>query len=62
MRKKGKPPKVTVYIDGPFYPDGNLSPRDAEKKLRDTAYETMLKNSENSDYRFIEYIKKEEEK
>lgn len=62
VRKEGKPPKVTVYIDGPFYPDSALSPHDAEKKLRDTAYETMLKNSENSDYRFIEYIKKEEEK
>ena len=62
VRKEGKPPKVTVYIDGPFYPDSTLSPRDAEKKLRDTAYETMLKNSENSDYRFIEYIKKEGEK
>lgn len=59
-RKKGKTPKVTVYIDGPFYPDGQITPHEAEKKLRDTAYETMLKRSECSSYEFIKYVRTEE--
>lgn len=61
-RKEGKTPKVTVYLDGPFYPDNKISPHEAEKTLRDTAYETMLKNSKNSSYEFIEYVKKEDAK
>ena len=58
-RKMFKTPKVTVYIDGPFYPDTNLRVRDAQKKLRDQIYETMTERSKNSTYARIRYEKKE---
>jgi arginine utilization protein RocB len=54
-----KTPKITVYIDGPFYPETDLRVRDAQKKLRDQIYETMKKRSENSTYERIKYVKKE---
>ena len=56
-RKFSKLPKVTVYIDGPFFPDANLSLKDNRKKLRDLVYETMLERSKNSTYEYAHYIK-----
>ena len=56
-RKFSKLPKVTVYIDGPFFPDANLSLKDNRKKLRDLVYETMLERSKNSTYEYVHYIK-----
>ena len=56
-RKFSKLPKVTVYIDGPFFPDENLSLKDNRKKLRDLVYETMLERSKNSTYEYVHYIK-----
>ena len=58
-RKLTSIPKVTVYIDGPFYPDTAMRTRDAQKKLRDEVYATMKKRSENSTYERIKYVKKE---
>lgn len=58
-RKLGKTPRVTVYIDGPFFADTSLSPHDAEKELHDKVFETMKKRSENSTYERIKYVKKE---
>lgn len=57
----GRKVKVVTYIDGPFYPDGSLSPRKRQQDLRDRVYECMLERSNNSSYEFIEYRKKEEE-
>ena len=58
-RKLRKTPRVTVYIDGPFYPDGALKIKDAQRKLRDDVYSTMVMRSENSTYERIKYVKKE---
>lgn len=57
-RRLRKVPKATVYIDGPFYPDKELKPKEAQKKLRDAVYEAMVKRSESSTYERIKYIKK----
>ena len=57
-RKLTKIPRVTVYIDGPFFPDRNLPSRRAQRSLRDTVYDTMCKRSELSTYERIKYIKK----
>lgn len=58
-KKHGTTPRVTVYIDGPFYAVGS-DLRAKARYLRDKAYETLCKRSKNSTYSPIEYIKKEE--
>lgn len=57
-QKKGirKRPKLVSYIDGPFLPDADLSPRERRKKLRDEVYEAMKKRAELSDVEWIEYV------
>ncbi len=56
--KHGKTPKVTVYVDGPFYADQNL-PTDRAKaqQLRDRIYNTMVERAKNSTYEAIRYVK-----
>lgn len=49
--------KITVYIDGPFYPDTTINPRQAAVKLRNQVYDAMTARSENSTYEKVEYIK-----
>ena len=61
-RKHGKNPRVTVYVDGPFYPDTSLHPRDREKQLRDAVYQTLCQRAKQSTYSPIRYVKKEEER
>ena len=55
-----KKPKVITYVDGPFYPDPLLSPKEQEKKLRDEVYEAMCKRAELNTYEYIKYVKQEE--
>jgi len=57
--KEKKKIKIISYIDGPFFPDSNLSLKEDEKRLRDLAYNTMTKESKKSTYEKIKYIKKE---
>ena len=61
QKKLGKTPRVTVYVDGPFYPDKNLHPREQEKALRDTVYEIMCERAKNSTYSPIDYIRREDQ-
>ncbi len=56
-RRHGDKPKITTYIDGPFYPDQTLGKKKAKKKLHDEIYECMKKRSENSTYDYIRYVK-----
>lgn len=58
-RKFSKKPKVITYVDGPFYPDPNLSPKEQEVDLRNKVYETMCLRAQNNTYEAIKYIKKE---
>ena len=53
--KRGKAPKVTIYIDGPFYPDPALSVKENQQKLRDQVYAAMVERSKNSNYEVIKY-------
>lgn len=39
-RKFGKHPKITVYIDGPFFPDSTLTKK-SNKKLHDQVFEQL---------------------
>ena len=52
-----KRPKMCVYIDGPFYPEGNTQ-KEKTAFLHNAVYGAMKKRSLNSNYKYIEYIKK----
>lgn len=58
-RRFTKRPRIITYIDGPFFPDENLSPREARREIRDRVYSTMKERAALSDVKIIEYIKKE---
>ncbi len=59
-RKHGEKPRITVYFDGPFYPDPSLKRKEAQKKLHDEIYACMKKRSENSTYEYVSYVKENE--
>lgn len=54
-----KHPRIVTYIDGPFYPDMEKSPRKRRRKLRDRIYSVMCKRAKLSDHVQIKYIKQE---
>ena len=58
-RKKLFTPKITTYVDGPFYPDKTLPVAAARKKLRDEVYAAMKERSKLNDYDGIVYVKDE---
>lgn len=51
---------MVTYIEGPFYPEKEGSPKVNRKLLRDKVYARMCELAKNSDVNVIEYIKKEE--
>ena len=57
-QKRGKnKAKIVTYIDGPFFPDSNLPPKERQKQLRDQVYNCMVERSKNSNVEVIKYIK-----
>lgn len=53
-----KRPKLTSYVDGPFYPDHNLSPKEASEELCQRIKKAMQERLEKySTYEYIEYVK-----
>ncbi len=59
-RRFFKRPKIVTYIDGPFYPDKSLRPKEQRKDLRDRVYKRMCTRSKMSNAVQIEYVKKDE--
>ncbi len=59
-RKHRKTPKMTAFVDGPFYCDRTLPVGEARKKLRDEVFCTMEKRAALSDYDGIVYKKRED--
>ena len=57
-RKKGDLPRMTAYLDGPFWPDPKLSESDNQEMLARKAYDSMVKWSKKSTYNYFEYKKK----
>ncbi len=49
--------KIVSYIDGPFFPNDKLSPKEAQQDLRDTIYNCMVNRSKNSNIEYIKYEK-----
>lgn len=60
-RRFSKKPKVVTYVDGPFYPNPDLSPKEQRKHLRDQVYECMCERAKNSNIEYIKYVKATEE-
>lgn len=56
-RRQGRKERADLltYIDGPFYPDRSLPPRERRQELRDRVYHCMTERSRESDYEFIRY-------
>ncbi len=60
-RKFGKKPRISAYVDGPFYPDESLPKKERVDKLYDEIYGTMKKRcDEESTYEYYKYVKKED--
>ena len=53
-----KRPRVVVYIDGPYFPNVNISKKEQIIDLRNRVYSTMCERSKNSNFEYIKYIKK----
>lgn len=57
--KRGKC-KMVMYIDGPFYPNPELSSKQQQQDLHDKIYDVMLERSKNSNFETCEYIQGEQ--
>ena len=55
--RKRRTPRMTTYVDGPFYADKSLPVAAARKKLRDEVFAAMTERSKLSDYDGIVYVK-----
>lgn len=60
-RRFGKKPKATLYVDGPFFAEGDSVKNKAEH-LRDTVYFAMKERSKASTYSYIVYKQKDEDR
>ncbi len=60
-RRFGSRPKATVYLDGPFYPDKSLSPRQRRAELCSRVRSAMVQRSKLSTCEYIRYVKKGDE-
>ena len=56
--KKNDKIKIVTYIDGPFYPNKELTLKEQQQDLRDRVYNTMVERSKNSNIEHIKYIKR----
>ncbi len=56
-RRHGDKPRITVYMDGPFWPRMDLGRRKAQETLHDEVYACMQERSRNSTYGYIRYIR-----
>ena len=56
--RNNKKIKIVSYIDGPFYPNKELTLKEQQKELRNKIYNFMEERSKNSNIEHIKYIKK----
>jgi len=56
-KKKRKKPRITIYVDGPFFAEGQTK-REKAKSLKDKVYSNMKMRSKMSDYEYFEYVKR----
>ena len=56
-RKHSNKPNIVTYIDGPFYPNKELSRNEQIDELRSLVYQKMRERSALNDCEYIKYIK-----
>lgn len=56
-RKFSKNPKIVTYIDGPYFPNGDIPTSEAKDILRNQVYDKMVERSLNNNVELIKYIK-----
>lgn len=56
QKKHSKKPKVTIFVDGPFYPDKSLILKEQQEDLKNKIYSTMCERSKNSTYEYYNYV------
>ena len=59
LKKVGKKPKIEICVDGPFFPNLTLNNKEAQQELCDKVFNKMEERSKQSNYNFVNYIKKE---
>lgn len=59
-RGNAKKPRHEIYIDGPFFPDTELTKREAREKLKSEIISAMKERAKLSDIEWIKYIKRED--
>lgn len=59
-RKNGEV-RIRTFIDGPFFPDFEASPKEAREFLRNEVYNTMCERAGFSTYEKIKYVKKNDD-
>lgn len=57
----GSKPKVTVYVDGPFYIDKGKSEEENKQYLRARVYNSMKQRVKNTNYEYYRYVPKRKE-
>lgn len=55
-RKHSRYPKRVVYVDGPFFADFTLPPKESAKKLRNEVYEAMCERAKLNTCQYINYV------
>lgn len=56
-RKHSKKPNIVTYIDGPFFADDSLKPKEQRQKLRNEVYKVMKEKAKNGNVCMIRYEK-----
>jgi len=60
-RRLSKKPRVVTYVDGPFFPNKELSIKEQRADLRNRVYNSMCQRAKCSTVNWIQYIKKDKE-
>lgn len=55
-KKRGKTPQIVTYVDGPFYPNRELSIRQQKQELHQQVMASMKKYCQYSNVEMIQYI------
>ncbi len=56
-RRFSSKPRITVYLDGPFYSNESLTKQQQKEDLRNQVYACMKERSRHSTYEYIQYRK-----
>lgn len=59
-RRWRRTPRMVTYVDGPFYPDRELTSREQKQQLHRSVLTSMKEYCKHSNVEMIQYIKKEE--